>query len=183
MIRLSEMTSLRCLGMHIPSTAWFRMLETTVDGLSDSDALIRLKRHGANRLPAPAGVSAFDDPGRPTAQRRGAASRGSGRNLARPRRSRRSRGNRRCPRHQCRTGVRHRMAGAARDGGAPAVWRHLGRPSCAAGVSSRVDAATLVPGDVIQLDAGNRVPADARVIHGRRSRHHGGGTHRGIVAR
>ena len=28
-----------------------------------------------------------------------------------------------------------------------------------------MDAATLVPGDVIQVDAGNRVPADARVIH------------------
>ena len=33
-------------------------LGTTVDGLSDHQASARLKQHGANRLPPPAGVSA-----------------------------------------------------------------------------------------------------------------------------
>ena len=33
-------------------------LGTAVDGLSNAEALARLARHGANRLPAPAGVSA-----------------------------------------------------------------------------------------------------------------------------
>ena len=139
-------------------------LETTVDGLSDDEALARLKRHGANRLPAPAGVSAFALLG------------GQVRSVV-------------VLLLAAAAGISLALGDTVEAAAIAAVlvinavlgfvteWRArramealLGLVAPRAAVVRGghlvvVDAATLVPGDVIQLDAGNRVPADARVIH------------------
>ena len=149
---------------HVPTVERvLRQLDTTLDGLSDSEALARLKRHGANRLPAPTGVSAIAIL---AGQLRGVVvlllAAAAGISLA----------------------LGDDMEAAAIAGvlainatlGFVTEWRArramqallgLAAPQAAVvrnGRLSNVDAASLVPGDVIQLDAGNRVPADARVI-------------------
>jgi Ca2+-transporting ATPase len=139
-------------------------LETAVDGLSDVEALARLTRHGANRLPAPPGVSAFTIL---TRQLRSvvvwllAAAAGISLGLG---------------------DIVEAAAIAAvlvinAALGFITEWRarrameallDLAAPQAAVlrnGHLAIVDAASLVPGDVIQVEAGNRVPADARVMH------------------
>jgi len=139
-------------------------LGTAVDGLSSAEALARLARHGANRLPAPAGVSAAEIL---AGQLRSvvvlllavaaAISVALGETV------------------EAAAIVAVLVINALL--GFVTEWRArrameallgLAAPRAAVVRSGRlvmVDAATLVPGDVIQLDAGNRVPADARVMH------------------
>ena len=47
------------------------------------------------------------------------------------------------------------------------------------GAAVEIDAAELVPGDIVLVEAGNRVPADGRLLRGRHARDRGGRAHRG----
>jgi P-type Ca2+ transporter type 2C len=138
-------------------------LGSAADGLSDDEALARLARHGPNRLPAPAGISAF------------AILAGQLRSVV-------------VLLLSVAAAISLALGDTVEAAAIAAVlvinavlgfvteWRArrameallgLAAPRAAvvrSGLLSIVDAATLVPGDVIQLDAGNRVPADARVM-------------------
>ena len=86
------------------------------------------------------------------------------RHLVRARRSCRIDCDRRRPGHQ------HASSDSSRSSAPGARWRRCcsstsqRQPSSARDSCARIDAATIVPGDIVQIDIGRRVPADARLI-------------------
>ena len=138
--------------------------ETDATGLSDDEAAARLVRFGPNRLAPPRTGIRTEDSARPTVRRR--------------------RGSAACGRRRSRSRFGDYLEAAAitavlvintsigfltewRARRAMEALRELDVPRASvvrAGRLRLIDAERLVPGDVIELSAGHRVPADARLI-------------------